>query len=1009
MIRFGVFLLCCCSWLSATASAKQNTHSSKVEQVYYLNIARADAATVLNKLARQTDSIFTFSYEQASALQANALYGHFTLAEALHYVLLDSGLTASFTPSGIQILPVQVQVSAPEVSEPLSTNEETKATVATEVIRVDGLRRSLYKAQDIKRHADSILDVVVAEDIGKLPDITAAESIARLTGVQVFRYEDEVNRVLIRGLPNFVTTYNGREFFTAEQRVASLQDFPSQALAGIEIYKSATAEIIEPGLAGLINVTTRRPFDFDQQKIAGGLHLAYNDQSQKSSPNGHLLYANRWNSSVGEVGVLFNATYAASEYYNGTRYNATWFPTAEDFWSIEPAQYAQGGFTLPASVGLYNAGGKRWRPSFNSTLQWRVDDNFEIYFDAIYQGYRSERYTDNFNVFLTDSDPEYGQPVLKNVVLNQQNQAVSLTKTGGRSPWIYRLTADAQTNTYQYAVGGTWRNNGWKVSTDLAYTDTSYSDYVWSFDTAINSPITVDADFFVDGSAAFNLTDFNANEVNLYQVRGYYEAINELYGNGVQWRTDIAYTTSLDWLHTIKAGIRYTDRSSQRKEGARYAWLLDLDIPVTDINFLDMQLTEDPVRSSQQKFVNYLAPSRSSIADNHVALANFAEQGLLQLAQRGVEWQWAENQANNWQQAKVAVNPASYFLIDESSYAAYAQLHSYIEYKGVGIDSVLGLRATQTSTQSYGNKVDRLNQVAQISQLLGEQSNEKWLPSLNIKMNLTDDLLLRFSYAKTFTRPYFADLNASFEITQIINTQPDQDSSTIDALGSGGNYQLKPVSSKNYDLSLEYYFAELGYISAALFQRNIQGFISTGNTVIEDEQYGTISLMQPSNSGRGKIYGTELNTQMLFDFLPGNWQGLGMSANATYLDGTSNQGNDAYVNLPELSKWTYNFSLFYELAKWGARLSYNTRSSWINWYNTSAQSTGFIGNKTQARSRLDFSLNYQMSEHISIYADVINLLAEPFKNYTQYDLDKRYPQDVRDEGRYFGIGLRFNY
>lgn len=179
-------------------------------------------------------------------------------------------------------------------------------------IIVTGLRQSLANAASIKRNSDAILDAVVAQDIGKLPDDTAAESLARLAGVQVNRYGDEVSGVLIRGLPDVATTYNGREFFTAELRRSQLQDFPAQALAGIEIYKSGTADIIEPGLAGLVNVRTRRPFDFKGLVVAGGLRGTYNDQSRKYDPSGNILISDRWNTGIGEVGLLVNASYAQS-------------------------------------------------------------------------------------------------------------------------------------------------------------------------------------------------------------------------------------------------------------------------------------------------------------------------------------------------------------------------------------------------------------------------------------------------------------------------------------------------------------------------------------------------------------------------------------------------------------------------------------------------------------------------------------------------------------------------
>jgi TonB-dependent receptor len=181
------------------------------------------------------------------------------------------------------------------------------ATSADDIV-VTGYRASLGTAQQIKRNSDAILDAVVAQDIGKLPDNTAAESLARVTGIQVGRFSDEVNQVIVRGLPDVATTFNGRDIYTAENRTAALQDFPAGALAGLEVYKSATADLVEPGLAGLINVRSQRPFDFTEKLVvAGGIRGTYNDQTKRFDPLGNLLFSTRADTGIGEIGLLVNA------------------------------------------------------------------------------------------------------------------------------------------------------------------------------------------------------------------------------------------------------------------------------------------------------------------------------------------------------------------------------------------------------------------------------------------------------------------------------------------------------------------------------------------------------------------------------------------------------------------------------------------------------------------------------------------------------------------------------
>ncbi len=135
---------------------------------------------------------------------------------------------------------------------------------ASDSIVVTGIRASLASAQRLKQVAPQVVDAIVAEDIGKLPDLNTAQTAARIPGVQVYRQGGEAQNVLVRGLPFFTTTYNGREIFTAETRVVALQDFPSSNIAALEVFKTSTADLVSPGIAGIVNVRSRKPLDFSE-------------------------------------------------------------------------------------------------------------------------------------------------------------------------------------------------------------------------------------------------------------------------------------------------------------------------------------------------------------------------------------------------------------------------------------------------------------------------------------------------------------------------------------------------------------------------------------------------------------------------------------------------------------------------------------------------------------------------------------------------------------------------
>ncbi len=201
---------------------------------------------------------------------------------------------------------------------------------------VTGIRQSLSSAQNIKRNSDAIVDALVAEDIGKFPDNNAAEAIARVTGVQVTRYADEANGVLIRGLPNVQTTVQGREIFTADGRSVSIQDFPAQALSRVEVYKADDRREFGGWYRGPDRCRLRRPFDFKGFQLAGAARGVYNSESRKSGPIGSLLVSDRWQTGIGEIGALINASFTQTRYLNSVRYQGF-----QDNVSGEPADPAR--------------------------------------------------------------------------------------------------------------------------------------------------------------------------------------------------------------------------------------------------------------------------------------------------------------------------------------------------------------------------------------------------------------------------------------------------------------------------------------------------------------------------------------------------------------------------------------------------------------------------------------------------------------------------------------------
>ncbi|WP_375420671.1 TonB-dependent receptor plug domain-containing protein [uncultured Sphingomonas sp.] len=165
--------------------------------------------------------------------------------------------------------------------------------IADDII-VTGVRASLQGAQTIKRNATQVVDSIVAEDIGKLPDNTVSDALQRVTGIQVYRNQGEVSSVLVRGLPNVQSLINGREAFTGVGRGVALQDIPAELVAGVDVYKTTTPDQIEGSVSGTIDIRLRRPLDFDGFEIAGGARTFYSDKRDKWSYVTSGLVSNRW-------------------------------------------------------------------------------------------------------------------------------------------------------------------------------------------------------------------------------------------------------------------------------------------------------------------------------------------------------------------------------------------------------------------------------------------------------------------------------------------------------------------------------------------------------------------------------------------------------------------------------------------------------------------------------------------------------------------------------------------
>ncbi|WP_347302391.1 TonB-dependent receptor [Croceibacterium sp. TMG7-5b_MA50] len=920
----------------------------------------------------------------ASALAILAGNTH-ALAQGVQVPPAGQGTTATGTPDPTD------QVPANPPGQPVAEGDQ---------IIVTGLRRSLESAAEIKRNSDAFVDAIVAEDIGKLPDTFASSALARVSGVTVSRGGGESAGVTVRGLPDISTTYNGREIFTAEGRFVQIQDFPAGTVAALEVFKSPTANLVEGGIGGQVNVRGRRPFDFAGFELSGSLNGVDWDQSDKLSWNGNLLVSNRWDTGIGEIGVLVNASYVGLNFLDSTREQSLVIGTSP------PASGSGPSVRYPDAQALFLGYGDRFRPSANAAIQWKPTPELEIYVDGLFQGYRGK----DFNRFMFV--PIFGDgTTLTNLTTREGDPTIanSATVTGAFRPDGFYGSFNGKTDTYQVGGGVIWQRDALRLSADVAYTDSTYTldgvniDYAFA-----SSPVrNVQFEQGDDGGPSFEFVNFNVGDPANYISRGLFQEYLEVGGKDIQARADAQYEFDGGFLQRLDFGVRFNDRDANRDRGAPY---INNEAARVPISSLPLEFTNNPIGfdfGGGFPVRYFAAANTSSIRDNLVDLREFygAPEG------------------------RPAFNPTENFTANEKAYAAYGQFKYGFDLPGdMLVDGVVGLRAVRTETRITGFQRDETDPANPVfTPITAENEYTDYLPNVSARIAFTDELQLRLAYTQTRTRPNFFDLNPTLTVgPPVVNPNPNDPNSAARGIVSG-NPNLTPLTSDNYDISLEWYFSRSGSLTGALFRRDAQGFISRAITFANDPVYGLVRIDRPENTGDTRFQGAEIGFTSFLDLesLPEWARGFGIQANATYIDSAGDLAT-ALAGSPNVvgeqlrfngvSKWAYNLIGLYERPKFSARLAYNYRSDFVNYYSIEPLDVGTDGSPRtrglveQGRGQLDFSTTFTPIPNITVAFDVVNVLGNPLQRYRQFnDNGDEFARQIIYLERTYSLGVRFRF
>jgi TonB-dependent receptor len=820
---------------------------------------------------------------------------------------------------------------------------------------ISGYRQSLADAQSRKRTASQILDSIVADAIGKLPDTNTAEALQRVPGVQINTDLGEGSSVVIRGLGQVETLLNGRETFSAAgTRTLNFEFIPAELLAGVDVYKSPSADQVEGGLGGIINVRTRRPFDFKGFTAEAAVLGNRGDLAKKSRPQLSALVSNRWRTAHHEFGALLSASYQERQLQED--YISAGAPTC---YGAVTAGLCTTGIIGPNGSFNPQYTANRRRTGFSGVLQWHAGDTIKLHLDGNYVKFETPQLDFGTSLLpnskLTRSATSFypGTGIIKSATyLAQPLRTLS----------INRIQSDTNK---QVAIGGQWDAGRLTLKGDLSYMDTKEQLHYHELDLQTTLPT-----FTIDTSGSPPAESYGgvdlANIAN-YAFAGLTASVNRWAGRETALAVDASYDLGWGPLSTVDFGARYADLQDGLTPIRYFNALANTPAAATP-NLIEHYPLGDAFNGSSDPTINnYLVVDPTMLRNIDAIIASF---GLTRYP---------------------TVQSEGIYTIRERDSAAYLKA-SFASNWLVLIDGNFGLRLVHTADSLSGTEtISGVNPVYQPLRVTNNYSN--LLPSFNLRAHLRDDLFLRLAAYASATRPEFSNLNPGLTLVPANLT------------GSQGNPHLAPYTGVSYDTTLEWYFAKAGSLHGNAFYKTVKGFpfIAGTSQVIGGATY---LISQPVNSGAGKVTGFEAGYQQFYTGLPGLFGGLGLQTNLTYVNSSAATQVSGYTApLPNLSRWSSNIVAIYEQGRGSCRIAWFWRSQFLQSIAV-ASGVGVVPVQSEAFGQLTAAFNYHWGEHLTLTLAGTNLTRAKHQTFIG---SVRSPSATYIDDRQYLAGVRYRF
>jgi iron complex outermembrane receptor protein len=824
---------------------------------------------------------------------------------------------------------------AAAASAPAAAASEAGKKEPAQTVVVTGQRKALETAQSIKRNADEILDSIVADDIGKLPDKSVTEVLQRMPGVSIDRtlnqadphqgvgdginhFAAEGTGVSIRGLSYVRSELNGRDSFTANGgRALSFEDVPPELMAGIDVYKNPSAEQIEGAIGGLVNLRTAMPFDFKGPKGAFSVEESRSVVRAKNEPSFSGLLSDSWDTDLGKFGALVDLAHSKIATHSDGLSISPYIPRTDAVVGDTSGQQRW------ISPGISWTGNDfdRTRNGIYGALQWQKGDvsSSVTLFQSKYKMLTTE------TAFFLGTDPskltvdadatfDASGALLTGTLRAPQDGAPDRLDVHGIGFGSDSRVASRTATTRDISWNLDWKASPrWELRSDLQFVKaiSDGTDYTvglggWMSKETVNLGASPPG-FIFDASDRAYLADPSNYYWGFAQEHRDHATASEK-----AWRGDAKFTFENNpILSDLRFGVRLTERDAATRSTHDSDWAQisqpwavkpagqpDSWQPLTQLAWLgDPRFAGDNHLHSYNKFFNGKVPTPAAVIVPDMSTVNQA--GFVKL-HGYTQDVCASPCTTTWTPAKYG-DAQGLNVQHERTQAAYSQLRFALDDLAWPIDGNAGLRVVRTESAAEGyllfSPPDPQAGVPVIPASTAQQDFKNAytdvLPSLNVRMKARDDLQFRFAASKGLTRPDFWQMQAYTTLHQTPVTHQDANGQTVlDSIkydgSAAGNPLLKPTLSDNVDLTAEWYFGKSSSFTVAVFAKQLKDVIvgktTTYSLADSAGQSHDFSVTSPINGAKARASGLEVGYQQYFDKLPGFLSGFGVSGNYTYLD-----------------------------------------------------------------------------------------------------------------------------